>query len=137
MSGETLNVDPQVLQSAATSFDRSGRRVGRIQADAPLGTPPSGWELLTVDARRKAQQGATAAVTAAVKSVRKFSRTGSAAARRRLSSNGFRPGSRPVSRAMRPLSVPTATAQPASIASSRSVRSRSTSTATPKLGAFS
>ena len=37
MSTETLKVNPQVLQSAATSFDELVDALGRIQADVPLG----------------------------------------------------------------------------------------------------
>ena len=37
MSGETLKVNPQVLQSAGSVFRRIGGRIGRIQADVPLG----------------------------------------------------------------------------------------------------
>ena len=81
MSGETLKVDPQVLQSATTAFDEVVDALGRIQADVPLGdAAAAAGQLLTADSCRKAQQGVAAAVTAAVKSVRKFSRTGSAAA---------------------------------------------------------
>ena len=138
MSGETLKVDPQVLQSATTAFDEVVDALGRIQADVPLGdAAAAAGQLLTADSCRKAQQGVAAAVTAAVEECAKVQPNGFGSGRRRLSSNGSRPGVEPVSRAMRPLSVPTRTAQPASIASSRSVRSRSTSTGTPKLGAFS
>ena len=36
MSGETLKVNSQVLQSAAASFDELVDALGRIQADVPL-----------------------------------------------------------------------------------------------------
>ena len=71
MSGETLKVNLEVLQSAATAFDQAVDALARIQADAPLGDAAgAAGQLLTVDACRKAQQGVTAAVTAAVESVR-------------------------------------------------------------------
>ena len=81
MSGETLKVNPQVLQSAGTSFDEVVDALGRIRADVPLGdAAAAAAQLLTADACRKAQEGVAAAVTAAIESVRKFSGNLNAAA---------------------------------------------------------
>ena len=82
MSGETLKVDPQVLQSAATTFGEVVDALGGIHADVPLGdAAAAAGQLLTADSCRKAQQGVVAAVTAAVESVRKYGENLDAAAR--------------------------------------------------------
>jgi hypothetical protein len=82
VSGETLKVNPEVLQSAGTSFGQMVDGLARIQADVPLADAAgAAGQLLTADACRKAQQGVAAAVTAAVESVRKYGDNLTAAAR--------------------------------------------------------
>ena len=67
MSGETLKVNPQALQSAGTSFGQVVDGLANIQADVPLGDAAgAAGQLLTADACRKAQQGVAAAATASV-----------------------------------------------------------------------
>ena len=81
MSGATVKVNPQVLRSTETSFDEVVDALGRIQADMPLGdAAAAAAQLLTAASCRKAQEGVTAAATAAIESVRKFSGNLNAAA---------------------------------------------------------
>jgi hypothetical protein len=82
MSGETLKVNPEVLQSAGRSFVQVADGLASVQAYAPLGDAAgAAGQLLTADACRKAQQGVAAAATAAIESARKFGGNLNAAAR--------------------------------------------------------
>ena len=82
MSGETLKVNPQVLQSATTAFGEVVDALNRIQADVPIGdAAAAAGQLLTADSCRKAQLGVAAAVAAAVEGARKYGDNLGAAAR--------------------------------------------------------
>lgn len=82
MSGETLKVNPQVLQGATKAFGEVVDALNRIQADVPIGdAAAAAGQLRTADSCRKAQAGVAAAVTAAVESVRKYGDNLGAAAR--------------------------------------------------------
>jgi hypothetical protein len=82
MSGEILRVNPTVLRTATTAFGEAANALNRINADVPVGdAAAAAGQLLTADSCRKAQAGITAAVTAAVDSVRKYGENLDAAVR--------------------------------------------------------
>jgi hypothetical protein len=82
MSAETLKVDPEVLKTATTAFGEAVDALNRIQADVPVGDAAAAvGQLLTAESCRKAQAGISAAVTAAVESVRKYGENLDAAVR--------------------------------------------------------
>lgn len=82
MSGEVPEFDPEVLRTATAAFDDAADGLSRMRGDEPVGDAAvSVGELLTAEACRKAQEGITAAVTAAVESVREYSERLDAAAR--------------------------------------------------------
>lgn len=73
MTGELPKVNPDVLRTATEAFDEAVETWNRIQADAPVGNAAAALgQLLTAESCRKAQAGITAAVTAAVESVREY-----------------------------------------------------------------
>jgi Excreted virulence factor EspC, type VII ESX diderm len=74
MSGELPKVNPEVLLTATASFGEAVDALNRMHADAPVGdAAASAGQLLTAESCRRAQAGITAAVTAAVDSVRSYS----------------------------------------------------------------
>ncbi|MGO4444725.1 type VII secretion target [Mycobacterium sp. 2YAF39] len=72
MSGDTLKVNPQVLQAAAATFGDVAEGLARLQSGAAIGHAATAGQLLTADSYRKAQQGIAVAVAAAAQSVRMF-----------------------------------------------------------------
>ncbi len=82
MSGETLKVNPQVLQSAAAAFGEVVDALARIQPDVPIGdAATAAGQLRIADSCREAQAGVAAALTTAIESVRKYGDNLGAAAR--------------------------------------------------------
>jgi hypothetical protein len=82
MSGELPGVDPEVLRTATASFDDAADGLSRMRADEPVGDAAlSVGPLLTAESCRQAQEGITAAVTAAAEGVREYSESLDAALR--------------------------------------------------------
>jgi len=82
MSGEVPGIDPGVLRTAAAAFDDAADRLSRMRADEPVGDAAVALgQLLTAESCRQAQEGITAAVTAAVEGVREYSESLDAALR--------------------------------------------------------
>jgi hypothetical protein len=76
VSGEILSLNAEVLHSATTAFGESVDALNRLRADEPVGDAAAGvGQLLIAESCRKAQAGISAAVTAAVESVREYSET--------------------------------------------------------------
>jgi hypothetical protein len=74
VSGELPGIDPAVLRTATAAFDDVADSLSRMRAAEPVGDAASSvGQLLTAESCRKAQEGITAAVAAAVDSVRKYS----------------------------------------------------------------
>lgn len=73
MSGELPKVDPEVLRAATAAFGDAADGLSRMRADEVVGdAAASVGQLLTAESCRRAQEGITAAVTAAVESVREY-----------------------------------------------------------------
>ena len=82
MSGELPGLDPEVLRTATAAFGDAADALTRVRADEPVGdTAVSVGQPLTAEACRRAQEGITAAVTAAIESVREYSESLDAAVR--------------------------------------------------------
>lgn len=74
MSGELPAFDPEVLRSATVAFGDAADSLSRMRADEVVGNAGASLgQLLTAESCRRAQEGITAAVTAAVESVREYS----------------------------------------------------------------
>jgi hypothetical protein len=74
MSGELPGFDPEVLRTATAAFGDAADGLSRMRADEVVGdAAASVGRLLTAESCRRAQEGITAAVTAAVESVREYS----------------------------------------------------------------
>lgn len=74
MSGELPGIDPDVLNTATAAFDDAADSLSRIRAAEPVGDAAlSLGRLFTAESCRQAQEGITAAVTAAVESMRQYS----------------------------------------------------------------
>lgn len=74
MSGELPGVDLDVLRTATAAFDDAADSLSRMGAAVPVGDAASSvGQLLTAESCRRAQEGITAAVTAAVLGVREYS----------------------------------------------------------------
>ena len=73
MSNELPGVDPEVLRTATAAFDDAADGLSRIGAAEPVGDAAlSVGQILTAESCRRAQEGITAAVTAAAESVREY-----------------------------------------------------------------
>jgi hypothetical protein len=72
MSGDTLEVNPQVLQDASSTFGGVADALAHIQRGVTIGDVATAGQLLTADSYRKAQQGIAAAVAAVAQSARAF-----------------------------------------------------------------
>jgi hypothetical protein len=73
MSGELSGPDPEVLRTATAAFDDAVDGLSRLRADEPVGDAAvSVRQLVIAESCRRAQEGITAAVTAAVESVREY-----------------------------------------------------------------
>ena len=74
MNGELPGFDPEVLRTATAAFGDAADGLSRRRADEGVGdAAASVGQLLTAESCRRAQEGITAAVTAAVESVREYS----------------------------------------------------------------
>ncbi|BBZ19853.1 type VII secretion target [Mycolicibacterium gadium] len=74
MSGELPGFDPEVLRTATAAFGDAADGLSRMRADEVVGNAGASLgQLLTAESCRRAQEGITAAVTAAVESVREYS----------------------------------------------------------------
>ena len=74
MSGELPGFNPEVLRTATEAFDDAADALSRMRADEPVGdVAVSLGQLRTAESCRQAQESITAAVTATVESVRKYS----------------------------------------------------------------
>ncbi|WP_333894619.1 type VII secretion target [Mycolicibacterium gadium] len=74
MSGELPGFDPEVLRTATAAFADAADGLSRMRADEVVGNAGASLgQLLTAESCRRAQEGITAAVTAAVESVREYS----------------------------------------------------------------
>lgn len=73
MSGELPGLDPEVLRTATAAFGDAADGLSRMRADEVVGDAAvSLGQLLTAESCRRAQEGITAALTAAVESVREY-----------------------------------------------------------------
>jgi hypothetical protein len=73
MSGELSGLDPEVLRTATAALDDAVDGLSRLRAVEPVADAAvSVRQLLTAESCRMAQEGITAAVTAAVESVREY-----------------------------------------------------------------
>ena len=74
MSGELPGFDPEVLRTATAAFGEAADGLSRMRADEVVGDAAASLgQLLTAESCRRAQEGITAALTAAVESVREYS----------------------------------------------------------------
>lgn len=74
MSGELPGFDPEVLRTAIAAFGDAADGLSRMRSDEVVGDAAvSVGHLLTAESCRRAQEGITAAVTAAVESAREYS----------------------------------------------------------------
>lgn len=76
MSGELPGFDPEVLRTATAAFGDAADGLSRIRADEVVADAAASLgHFLAAESCRRAQEGITAALTAAIESVREYSET--------------------------------------------------------------